>query len=431
MVKEKQSPFARGFRMGRLGLSLTGSYLGYQVQNLFSAESSREERRRAFNQKASRQIREELQSLKGAVMKIGQALSMQNHALPLEVTEELAHLQMKAPGMHSTLARAQFKGSYGQAVEEVFREFEAEPFAAASLGQVHRAVTKSGERVAIKIQYPAIRTAVENDFKLLRSATLPGKFSGHFPKSVLDEMESGILKETDYLNEAKNIEFFDQKLKHIPYVEVPRVFPQLSTDRILTMSFLEGLTLEEFLAEKPSQTLRDLLGWRLFDLFHLQLRRIHAVHADPHPGNYLFRRDAAIALLDFGSVKYISPDLQEIIACFEGEVWERGEAEFARMTKIICGDKARTKPRETRKTMEETIVFYRKIFPGGVVDFGDPDVINTLTTIWRKFLRHKIVHPGLIFCSRAELGLYNMLHRLKARVDTEEILRKARKIKLG
>jgi predicted unusual protein kinase regulating ubiquinone biosynthesis (AarF/ABC1/UbiB family) len=364
-------------------------------------------------------------------MKIGQALSMQSHALPEEVTEELAHLQMKAPGMHPTLARAQFKASYGKFPEEVFREFDPEPFAAASLGQVHRAATKSGETVAVKVQYPAIRKAIENDFRLLRSATFPGMLSGHFPESALDEMESGILKETDYFNEAKNIDFFRRKLQHLPYVEVPRVFPQLSTDRILTMSFLEGLTLNELLGTNPSQEFRDRLGAHLFELFHLQLRRIHAVHADPHPGNYLFRLNGGIGLLDFGSVKYLSPDLVDIIQCFTECVWEKGDAGFAHMTTVICGDKARRNPRETRKTMEDTIEFYNLIFPGGVVDFGQAKVITTLTTIWKKFLRQKIVKPGLIFCSRAELGLYNMLHRLNARVDTTTILQQAPKIKLG
>src|SRR5262249_45862549 len=153
-------------RLGKLGLTLTGSYLGYQAQNLFLAQEQRSERQHRFQRKASRRIRQELQTLKGAAMKIGQIFSLQTHALPEDAIEELANLQMHAPAMHPTLARAQFKSSIGKYPEEVFRDFDPEPFAAASLGQVHRAVTLTGENVAVKIQYPAIRASIESDFKL-------------------------------------------------------------------------------------------------------------------------------------------------------------------------------------------------------------------------------------------------------------------------
>src|SRR5687767_5854475 len=230
MVK-KQRPsgrIGRGLRMGRLGLALTGSYLGYQFQNLFLDEQQRPERRKSFNSKAARQIRTELESLKGPAMKVGQILSMQFHIMPEEAVTELAKLQMRAPAMHPTLARAQFKASLGKFPEEVFREFTAEPFAAASLGQVHRARTKAGEEVAVKIQYPAIRKAIESDFKLLRSAALPVRLTGHATESMIAEVERGILQETDYVNEAQNIDFFRKQLALLDYVRVPSVHSNLS-----------------------------------------------------------------------------------------------------------------------------------------------------------------------------------------------------------
>ena len=197
----------RGLRLGKLGLSLTGSYLGYQAQNLFFGEDRQAERKRNFQQRASRRVREELQSLKGAVMKLGQLLSLQTHALPEDAIRELANLQMRAPGMHPALARAQFKSSCGHYPEEVFREFELEPFAAASLGQVHRAVTRNGEKVAVKIQYPAIRAAIENDFKVLRSASLPGRLTGHAPMAVLDEVQRAFWKKPIICTRAKTSSF--------------------------------------------------------------------------------------------------------------------------------------------------------------------------------------------------------------------------------
>jgi len=188
LVKEesqKSGALGRGLRLGKLGFGLVGSYIGYQAQNLFLGEGEAAQRQSRFRRNASQKVRQELGALKGPAMKLGQMLSLHSGALPEEALEELAQLQMQAPGMHASLARAQFKAALGKYPEEVFREFSPEPFAAASLGQVHRAVTRDGERVAVKIQYPAIRTAIENDFKLLRSATLPTQISGHLPTALL------------------------------------------------------------------------------------------------------------------------------------------------------------------------------------------------------------------------------------------------------
>ncbi len=151
--KTRSGVLTRGFTLGKLGFGLVGSYLGYQAQNLFLGEAERPQRQARFQRQASRRVREELGNLKGPAMKLGQLVSMGSGALLPEALEELADLQMRAPGMHASLARAQFKSALGKYPEELFGEFDPEPFAAASLGQVHRGITQSGERVAIKIQY--------------------------------------------------------------------------------------------------------------------------------------------------------------------------------------------------------------------------------------------------------------------------------------
>src|SRR5215469_6361667 len=257
------SALKRGYRLGKLGFTLVGSYLGYQAQNLLLGEDKRAQKRERFLQNASRRVRVELGMLKGPVMKLGQMLSLQTSAvsaLPETAVRELAELQMRAPGMHASLARAQFKGSLGKYPEDVFREFDPEPFAAASLGQVHRAVTRKGEKVAVKIQYPAIRSAIENDFKLLRSATLPTQLTGHVSPALLDEIQRGILEETDYLREADNLEFFRDTLSGLNYLTIPRVYREWTTGRVLTMSCLEGEGLKDFLKRNPSQAMRDQVG---------------------------------------------------------------------------------------------------------------------------------------------------------------------------
>ncbi len=415
----------RGLRMGKLGFGLAGSYLGYQLQNLFLNDHQRRERK-SFPSIAALQVRKELQSLKGPAMKLGQMLSMQSQILPNEMVTELAQLQLRAPAMHPTLARAQFKASFGKSPEDVFREFAPEPFAAASLGQVHRAVTKSGRSVAVKIQYPAIRSAIENDFKLLRSAALPARIARFTSEAILDELEQGILKETDYLNEGRNIEFFREALKPLPYVRVPDVIWDLTTERILTMSLVPGEPLTDFLAQRsPSQEQRNQIGARLLTLFAFQLRRIYALHADPHPGNYLIDADGTIGMVDFGCVKHFSPEFRELIRCFEARAWVKSEDQTRRMVQLIWGSRIWEQPQLARRLLKATLDFYETLFPSGPaarVDFGDGKVLKTMTRVWRESAGHRAVNPEYVFYGRAELGLYNVLHQLRSKIDTAAAL---------
>jgi len=427
MVKPVRGPVSvlgRGFRLGKLGLSVTGSYLGYQAQNFFLDEAGRSVQKQRFEQKASQRLRHELELLKGPAMKLGQLLSLHTQLLPETAAQELASLQMQAPPMHPTLAQAQFKAACGKYPDEVFRQFADEPFAAASLGQVHRATTRQGEPVAVKIQYPAIRTAVENDFKLLRSVTLPGRLTGHVPLSLLKEVERGFLEETDYLNEAKNLEFFGRALRHYPWLAIPRVYWEHTTDRVLTMSFLEGAVIRDFLASGPSQAVRDLIGRRLFELYHFQVQCLGSVHADHHPGNYLFVPEGGIGLVDFGCVKRLTIDAAGICRACIARSWLQGQEQAQQLCRQVFG--AKVPFRQARPMLASLEELADVLFPeaggaGREVDFGKPKLLETVGRSLRSAVRHKLCNPEFAFTSRAELGLYSLLHELGARVDTRAI----------
>jgi hypothetical protein len=429
-----RSTLARGLRLGKLGLSLTGSYLGYQVQNLMLGGKKKADRRLDLQQKASRRLRKELESLKGPVMKLGQLLSQQTQALPEETIRELTSLQMHAPGMHPTLARAQFKAACGKYPEEVFRRFEPEPFAAASLGQVHRALTRREERVVVKIQYPAIRVAIENDFKLLRSATFPGRLTGHAPVAILNEVERGFLEETDYISEGKNLEFFHEGLARFGYLKIPRVHWELTTDRVLTMSEVAGSPADEFLRTRPPQAVRDLIGSRLFELYHYQIQRLGRLHADHHPGNYLFQPDGRIGLVDFGCVKRLSIDGAEIVRCCVERVWKLGQPEADHLLGLVFGPKVHIV--RARKMLPAFYDLVDILFPvpqdgaGPLVDFGEPKLLQAQEKAMSRALRGKVTNPEFAFIARTELGLYCLLHQLRARVDTMEVWRRFKSLHL-
>jgi hypothetical protein len=428
---QKSGALQRGFRIGKLGFGLVGSYLGYQAQNLILSESGKAQRRERFQKKASQRVRGELGSLKGAVMKVGQMLSMQSGVFPEETLREFAALQMHAPGMHATMARAQFKAAMGKFPNDVFRQFEPEPFAAASLGQVHRAITRKGERVAVKIQYPAIRTAIENDFKMVRSATFAGRVTGHLPAPVIDEVQRGIMEETDYTKEARNLNFFREALEDIEWVTIPRVYEELSSDRTLTMSFVEGRTLVDFLDTKPSQRVRDLVGARLVELFEIQATHLKALHADPHPGNYLFRADGSIGMVDFGCVKRLEFDWAEWRHLCDEWGWRESEAAERRYLKLLCGPNV---PYEkARKILPDVEEWCELRCPRGSGDFFfgrkiEPSVKKKLdeakARVARKIFQNKMIVPDYAFVSRVDMGLCFLLEQLRAVVNLSEVARR-------
>jgi predicted unusual protein kinase regulating ubiquinone biosynthesis (AarF/ABC1/UbiB family) len=417
----KRSTIARGFQLGKLGLSLVGSYLGYQAQNFLLGEG--EHRKARFHRQASRRVRDELGALKGAAMKLGQILSMQSKILPEEALRELAALQMSAPAMHASLARAQFKAALGKHPEDLFREFDAEPFAAASLGQVHRATTPQGDKVAVKIQYPAIRSAIENDFSLLRSATLPGQWTGHVPTALVDELQRGILEETDYRHEADNIDFFRERLKGLTYLTIPRVYRDLSTDRVLTMSYIEGETLGDFLKRKPPAATRNLIGERLIEMQNTQLHCLKAVHADHHPGNYLFRPDGRIGLVDFGSVKRITFEISELLDGYFERTWQKSEAAARHFLRLLFGPKVPYKrARKVLPVLERLCdIIYPRDTAAAVVDCRDPRVHELNLRFARQVLREKLIDPECALIGRAQMGLDHILYELGAHANAKEI----------
>lgn len=430
-TNEQSGVLPRGYRLGKLGVSLVGSYLGYQIQNIFLGETARPERKARFQKKASRQLREELGALKGPVMKVGQLLSMLNGILPEEGLLELAGLQMQAPGMHPSLARVQFKSALGKYPEEMFREFDPEPFAAASLGQVHRAVTFDGEKVAVKIQYPAIRSAIESDLKLMRSAALPGRVTGHVPPALLDEIARGLLEETDYLREADNLDYFRKGLAGLSFVTIPSVHRELTADRVLTMSFVEGETLSDWLKRKPSQALRDLAGARLWEAHETQFQHLRVIHSDQHPGNYLFQPDGRFGLVDFGNVKRVNFSGMELLRFYEERGWRESEAAERRFLSILYGKTVPyARARKILPLLEEMLDVLRpKASTDFVIDFRNhlkknSKVVELQRRMTQLTLRHKLINPDVIYIMRADMGIWHLLSEMDATVNASEISRR-------
>jgi predicted unusual protein kinase regulating ubiquinone biosynthesis (AarF/ABC1/UbiB family) len=247
----------------------------------------------------------ELGQLKGAVMKLGQMMSFLGDALPPEAQAALAGLQADAPPMAPALAAEVVRAELGAEPEEVFRRWEPVPVAAASIGQVHRAVLADGRTVAVKVQYPGVAEAMTQDLadaerigNLLSGFTLPGVDVA----ALADELRVRMADELDYRKEAANQRTFVRRYAGHPFVRVPAVIDDCSTRRVLTSEWAEGLTFAEFEA-RADEAARQLGAEALFRFAQGSILRDGSFNADPQPGNYRFSAQGRLTVLDFGLVK--------------------------------------------------------------------------------------------------------------------------------
>ena len=278
-----------------------------KIQSKFGDLSQKQEELKDFQSKikATKEIVQQMGSLKGALMKLGQMISItEDLVLPPEITKIFKDLQRNAPSMDDRDLDEVFKSSFGKSPEEIFKSFNRSPIAAASIGQVHEGVLPGGEKVAIKVQYPKIVNAIKADFSNIEQLKKLLKLI--FPAipnidNYLQELRRTLFLECDYINEAKNINWFrEHVVPRIKGLYIPAVYSDYSSKNVLTMEFITGDTYEK--TRQYSKSDRDRLGQIIYDLHMLCLYELNTVHTDPQNGNYFFTPEKVI-LIDFGSIR--------------------------------------------------------------------------------------------------------------------------------
>jgi aarF domain-containing kinase len=296
---------ARLWVLGSMQAKIAVGYLAYAMRSSFSNGTSQEKILNETHLKAALKLLGTMGYLRGAVMKVGQLLGNLPHIVPEEIAEILERLQFEAPPMHYSLIREVFLDEFGKEPTEVFASFEKKAFAAASLGQVHRATLKSGEEVAVKIQYPNMAATVRADLANLRKILLPMKLKqdGRYLFDHLDEVQATLTAETDYLAEARIMNQVRELFGPEDRIMVPKVWDDYSTDRVLTTDLLKGRHLRDFLKTEPSQTSRDHFGALISHALFRIWAKTKAIYADPNPGNFLFLDDNRLGFIDFGCIR--------------------------------------------------------------------------------------------------------------------------------
>ena len=299
----------RTARVWRLTARNGGRYVVHRVLRLRSRGARRDALDQQFTLRTSEDVARELGEMKGALMKFGQLLSFIMEALPDDAQKALATLQSDAEPMAPELAAKVVTDELGQPPERIFLDWQAIPIAAASVGQVHRAVTRDGREVAVKVQYPGIAESIDNDLDNTEAFYRLGTafvLKGLDAKGLVDELRDRMREELDYELEAANqIEFGAQFAGH-PFVSIPAVDPATSTKRVLTSEWVDGLSWAEF-ESTATPAARQRAGESIWRFAQYAVHRIGAFNGDPHPGNYRFSSDGDVTFLDFGLVKRWTP----------------------------------------------------------------------------------------------------------------------------
>lgn len=414
------SKFNRGKIFAKTGFKVGSNYAKHYLKTL--GNSNKPEDRSALHKETAQQVFSELTKLRGTALKIGQTLSIDQGFLPDEFAEVMTQAQYSVPPINRSLVRSIIKQELGKYPEQLFAHFEAEAMAAASIGQVHRATLKTGEKVAVKVQYPGVRDTISSDLSLAKTLFKRLVKNGNEIDEYIEEVKETLLRETDYIIEGNSINRFHNRFAGDRII-TPEWIPEFSTGRVLTMTFIEGLHLGDFLNQDPSQEEKNHYGQLLWDFFHLQLDDHEEIHADTHPGNFLLTEDGKLGVIDFGCVKKFPEeffnDYLKLLPTHLNQDIDAIKSLYLKLG-VLKDDPGNSK---TEKEYFEFCLNYGTAFAlpyaEDTFDFGDPDYKELI----RGYTKNAPIsneprgNKHFIYSTRVHLGLYHFLMKIGAKID--------------
>ncbi|MFC6858669.1 ABC1 kinase family protein [Zunongwangia atlantica] len=414
----------RTSKLVQTGAKIGGNYLKYYSKKAFNKELTRDD----LDRDNASDIYDGLKSLKGSALKVAQMLSMEKSLLPSAYVEKFSLAQFSVPPLSAPLVRKTFKKYNGNYPEELYDEFTSQSVNAASIGQVHRA-TKDGKKLAVKIQYPGVADSISSDLAMVKPiATRMFNLQGKDSEKYFKEVEGKLLEETDYVLEVKQSKAISEACKHIPNLKFPQYYEDLSSERIITMDWMDGQHLSEFVKENKDQEKANKVGQALWDFYMFQMHGLKEVHADPHPGNFLVDKAGKLIAIDFGCIKKVPDDFY--VPYFELAKKENiNNPEFFNEKlyelEILREDDTETEIRYFSALFLEMLNLFTSPFHSETFDFSDEEFWDSITKLSEKYskdeeLRKMNGNRGskhFLYINRTFFGLYNLLHDLEAKVE--------------
>ena len=414
----------RAGKLVKTGVKIGGNYVKYYSKKLVNPDLSKDE----LNEDNAGDIYDGLKSLKGSALKVAQMLSMEKNILPSAYVEKFSLSQFSVPPLSAPLVRKTFKKYLDKYPEEVFDTFEKDSINAASIGQVHKA-TKNGKNLAVKIQYPGVAESISSDLAIvkpiaIRMFNLKGKDSDKYFK----EVENKLVEETNYILEIHQSQEITKACSVIPNMEFPSYYPELSSERIITMDWMNGLHLSEFAKTDFDAPLGNKLGQALWDFYMFQIHGLRKVHADPHPGNFLVSKEETLIAIDFGCIKEV-PD-EFYIPYFELAQKEVIENDTLFMKKlyeleILTPTDSQAEIIFFKALFKEMLLLFTSPFNSETFDFGADDFWSQIADLSQRYAKDEQIRKmngnrgskHFLYMNRTFFGLFNLLHDLKATVE--------------
>jgi predicted unusual protein kinase regulating ubiquinone biosynthesis (AarF/ABC1/UbiB family) len=430
LMKEQNSiatsKVARSARFVKTGVQIGVNYIKNYSKRVFQPELSDAELKQSLDEDNAEDIYASLSELKGSALKIAQMLSLDKNILPKAYLDKFSLSQYNAPPLSGPLIIKTFTKYFGKSPSEIFDSFNLKSSNAASIGQVHQAELH-GKKLAIKIQYPGVGESISSDLKLVKPIAF--RLLGMDEKELeiyMKEVESKMLEETDYELEVQRSIEFSEACKDLPNLVFPKYYKEYSSRRIITMDWIEGQHLKEFLLTEPSQETKNKLGQALWDFYNFQQHELKAVHADPHPGNFMITPDMKLGVIDFGCIKVIPDDFYYPFF----SLTSAGFMENKEQTISCFRDLGMIWPEDSPQQVEFYYSHYRDMinlfsrpYREPYFDFGNDDFIYSLYEYGDRISRMPEFKQArgvkhFIYINRTNFGLYTILNQLKAQVNT-------------
>lgn len=417
------SKIQRATKLVQTGAKVGVNYIKYYGDKLINSEEEAKDR---LNQNNAEDIYDGLKKLKGSALKVAQMLSMEKSILPQAYVEKFSLAQFSVPPLSPALVIKTFKKYFGKHPSEIFDSFNSTSINAASIGQVH-AAEKFGKKLAVKIQYPGVAESIASDLALVKPIAIKMfNIKGKDSDKYFKEVEDKLVEETDYILEVQQSQEIVDKCKHIPNLKFPNYYPDLSSDRIITMDWMKGEHLSEFTAYNENQELSNKLGQALWDFYMHQIHTLKKVHADPHPGNFLVSKDENLIALDFGCMKIIPEDFY--VPYFElADAQNLKNPEFFSKKlyelEILREDDSPEEIEFFTQMFHELLSLFTQPFNQETFDFSDPVFFGKIAELGEQYsksteLRKMNGNRGskhFIYINRTFFGLYNLMFDLKAK----------------
>ncbi len=423
MSKNSSTPGRRFMKLAGMTASIATKTVSNSIRNFNADEDQKNEARSKLFQDIGLQIADTLGEMKGAVMKVGQIASQYKDIFPPEVAKAIAKLQRQAPAMPFADIKKQVEKELGKPLEQVFKSFEEQPFAAASIGQVHKATLPNGTEVVVKVQYPGVDEACESDLKQVRLALrLMGvlKVDKKLQDRLFKEIQDSLHEELNYEIEAQNLQVFKTFHQSLDNkIIIPHVYPEYSSRRILTLSMEKGDNIET--ASTWDLAIRNEIGERLIRALGQQMFFLKRFHCDPHPGNFAFRADGSVIIYDFGGVKTLST---EIISHFKTLVRAGRKADISTIeNELIALDALSEKGKFPEDLYKEWLeVLLRPLTTH--YDFAENSAHHDGMKLVKKSLKYWDVFkpsPDTLMVNRTISGHYWNLIQLKVHDDLSDV----------